>query len=237
MPRNGNLVLVHGAWHDGRAWTATIAHLHSAGFDAVWAPTLLGHGPHTPRAVTYSQIVAHLVEWIEAHDLRNVVLLGHSFGGTVITSVAALIPHRIARTVYLSAMVPLHGRSIQDDTATSEPQIDLSALYNAKDNTLVMNWEVWRQFIPDATEEVAREAFALLSPEGAAVQTEPVVLPEHWKRIPQSVITLEGDSLLPWATYAQRLPNVDRHVSLPGLSHEAMFSDPAALADAISRSV
>lgn len=236
MPKTDNLVLIHGGWHDGRAWTATIAHLHAAGFDAVWAPTLLGHGPHTPRAVTYAQTVDHLVAWIEAHDLQDVVLVGHSFGGALITSAAAALPHRIARTVYLSALIPQDGQSIQDDTAAGAPRIDLSGMYNPEDNTLTMTWDVWRQFLPDASEEVARAAFAMLSPEAAGLQTDPIRLPAVHKQIPQSVITLEDDTLLPWASYTSRLPNIDRQASIPG-SHEVMFSNPQALAGAITRVV
>lgn len=237
MPRTDPLVLVHGGWHDGWAWTETIRHLKAAGYGDIWAPTLLGHGPHTPRAVTYAQIVTHLARWIEAHDLRNVTLLGHSFGGLVITGTAELIPHRIARSVYLSAFVPVHGKSLQDDMAvSSDPEVDVSELYNAEDNTLIMSWDAWRKFIPDAPDPVARAAFELLSPEGAIPLAERVQLPDFHDKldIPQSVITLEGDTLMPWESFARRLTRVDRAVTIRG-SHEVMFSAPNLLADAIAR--
>ena len=242
MPRQSNpLVLVHGAWHDGYAWSETIRHLHAAGITEVWAPTLLGHGPHTPRAVTHTQIAEHLAAWIEFHDLAEAILVGHSFGGSVITQVTELIPERIARDVYVSAIIPLHGRSLMDDLDPQNPQcigettVDWFELYRPEDNTLVMTWDVWRRFISDADEPLARAAFAHLCPEGAIAQSERFDLHRFYGQltIPQSVVILEDDLLMPWDTYAARLPRVTRRVRTRG-SHQLMNSAPERLADAIA---
>ncbi|MFZ0039110.1 MAG: alpha/beta fold hydrolase, partial [Candidatus Acidiferrales bacterium] len=94
------LVLVHGSWHDGSAWQATIRQLKKNGHEA-FAPTMAGHGKGVDKAVNHSQCTQSIVDAIVAESLRDFVLVGHSFGGTVISKVAEAIPERIKRLVFL----------------------------------------------------------------------------------------------------------------------------------------
>src|SRR6516225_2938044 len=80
-------VLVHGSWHGGWAWEAVIRRLSEKGYD-VHAPTLAGHGPGVIRLrVTHQDCVASIVNYIQKHGLEDVILVGHSFGGTVVQKV------------------------------------------------------------------------------------------------------------------------------------------------------
>lgn len=106
-------VLVHGAWHGGWAWNRVAPLLRSAGHE-VHAPTLTGvsdraHLLHP--GVGLSTHVTDVVALIEAHDLSDVVLVGHSYGGQVITGVADAIPGRVAKRVYLDAFVGDDGEA------------------------------------------------------------------------------------------------------------------------------
>jgi pimeloyl-ACP methyl ester carboxylesterase len=109
-------VLVHGAWHGGWCWSRVAPLLREQGHD-VYTPTLTGLGERshlaTP-AVDLSTHVTDVVNVIEFEDLRNVILMGHSYGGQVITGVAGAIPERIGQLAYLDAMVPDDGQGIKD---------------------------------------------------------------------------------------------------------------------------
>lgn len=109
-------VLVHGAFHGGWCWRDVIAHLRGSGHEA-FAPTLTGLGERSHLASpavglsTHVCDVANLIEW---EDLRGVVLVGHSYGGMVITGVADRLADRLAAVVYLDALLPEDGRSVLD---------------------------------------------------------------------------------------------------------------------------
>ena len=98
-------VLIHGTWHGGWAWDAVVRELSGKGHRA-HAPTLAGHGPGVARqGITHQDCVASVVAYIDQQGLGDVILVGHSFGGTVVQKVAELLPGRIRRTVFLDALV------------------------------------------------------------------------------------------------------------------------------------
>jgi pimeloyl-ACP methyl ester carboxylesterase len=107
-------VLVHGAWHGGWCWIKTTRLLTDAA-NVVYTPTLTGLGERAHLARPEVDLDAHVqdvVATLETEELRNVVLVGHSYGGMVITGAAARVPNRIARLVYLDAFVPDVGQSV-----------------------------------------------------------------------------------------------------------------------------
>ena len=104
-------VLVHGAWHGGWCWRHVADLLRSRG-DAVTTPTLTGLGERVhllSASVDLETHITDLVQHLEFEDLRDVVLVGHSFGGCPITGAADRVPERIARLIYLDAAVLLDG--------------------------------------------------------------------------------------------------------------------------------
>ena len=109
-------VLVHGAFHGGWCWRRVEAILRAAGH-TVFAPTLTGLGERshllTPEVnlSTHIQDIINVLAW---EDLRDVVLVGHSYGGAVINGVADRAADRIGSIVYLDAVVPKNGQSTLD---------------------------------------------------------------------------------------------------------------------------
>jgi pimeloyl-ACP methyl ester carboxylesterase len=109
-------VLVHGAFHGGWCWRDVAAKLREAGHEVV-APTLTGLGERSHLAAPTVDLSSHvrdvgcLIEW---RELRDVVLVGHSYSGAVITGVADRWPDRLASLVYLDAVVPEDGQSVLD---------------------------------------------------------------------------------------------------------------------------
>jgi pimeloyl-ACP methyl ester carboxylesterase len=113
MAIHPTFVLVHGSWHDGDCWSPVRAHLTAAGFRSS-APTLPGHAAGDDRAsVTHDDYVAAVDAAVDAVD-GPVALVGHSFGGSVISRVAELRPERCAGLVYYSAFVPRDGDRVAD---------------------------------------------------------------------------------------------------------------------------
>ena len=103
------IVLVHGAWLGEWCWDGVIASLARRGRHAV-AVSLTGSGRRAAEngpEITLTDHVADVRAAIEALDAPEVVLVGHSYGGRVITRVWAEMPDRIAHLVYLDAHAPV----------------------------------------------------------------------------------------------------------------------------------
>jgi pimeloyl-ACP methyl ester carboxylesterase len=107
-------VLVHGSWHDGSAWKAVINHLEARGHQA-FAPTIAGHGKDVSKNVNHAQCTQSIADYIIDKDLTDIVLLGHSFGGTIIAKVAEAISTRIRRLIFFDAFVLNDGESLRDN--------------------------------------------------------------------------------------------------------------------------
>ncbi|MET0208782.1 MAG: alpha/beta hydrolase family protein [Burkholderiaceae bacterium] len=104
-------VLVHGAWGGAWIWRRVLAPLRAAGHE-VHAVTLTGDGEraHLRRPeISLDDHIADVTALIEAEELRDVVLVGHSYGGMVVTGAADALPDRVRQLVYVDAMVPLPG--------------------------------------------------------------------------------------------------------------------------------
>jgi pimeloyl-ACP methyl ester carboxylesterase len=109
-------VLIHPAWFGGWCWKKLSPLLRAQGHE-VFAPTLTGLGEraHLARPEVGLEIhVRDITNVIEYEDLHNVILVGNSSGGMVITGVADHMPERIARLVFLDAFVPMDGQSMLD---------------------------------------------------------------------------------------------------------------------------
>ncbi len=109
-------VLVHGGWCGGWHWDDVAARLRANRL-RVEVPTLPGMAERAREATPETGLHAHIDDvaaLIEREDLRDVVLVGHSYGGAVITGVAHRCGERIAELVYLDGFVPRHGESLAD---------------------------------------------------------------------------------------------------------------------------
>jgi pimeloyl-ACP methyl ester carboxylesterase len=104
-------VLVHGAWGGAWIWRRVLGPLRAAGHEA-HAVTLTGVGERAHlrhRDIALSDHVGDVVGLVEAEELQDIVLVGHSYGGMVVTGAADALPGRIKQLVYVDAMVPLPG--------------------------------------------------------------------------------------------------------------------------------
>ena len=115
-------LVCHGAWSAAWAWKKVRPLLRAAGHD-IFTPTYTGLGErshHAGRGITLDTHIADVLGVLECEDLRDIVLVGHSYGGMVATGVADRAAERIARIIYLDAFVPENGQSLFDLLPQSE---------------------------------------------------------------------------------------------------------------------
>ncbi len=112
-------VLVHGAWHGGWCWRRVSDLLEKQGHK-VFAPTLTGLGERShllTKDVNVSTHVTDIVNVLRWEDLKDVVLVGHSYGGLVINGVAEQAGDRISSIIFLDAFLPENGDSFLEKSS------------------------------------------------------------------------------------------------------------------------
>jgi len=112
-------VLVHGGAHGGWCYQRVARLLRAAGHE-VYTPTLTGLGERSHLVTPDVDLDLHIddvVAVLHYEDLRDVILVGHSYGGMVITGVADRAPERVGKLVYLDAANPADGQSLADIAA------------------------------------------------------------------------------------------------------------------------
>lgn len=152
------IVIVHGAWDGGWAWQGVARILQKHGHE-IYRPTLTGSGERVHLASPNVDLDTHLtdiVNVIRYENLRDVTLVGHSYGGYVITGVAERIPERLGQLIYLDAFVPESGKTMFDLIGP-----ELTAFMTQASQNMGDGWRV-PHFPPDAD----RRTDALVKPGG-----------------------------------------------------------------------
>lgn len=234
-------VMVHGAWHGGWCWKRVVPFLTMRGHE-VHTPTLSGCGEHAHTATAQIDLDAHVEDiraYLYLNDLRDVILVGHSYGGFVITGAADRIAERLQRLVYLDAFVPADGdsgASLSEAAAAGKP-----ALGNAsRDEILANRSDEFR--VPAPTAAMLGASMEIdsswlgprLTPMPAATAFQPLQLknPESTAALPRSyILCREGSGLFEYFAARARAANWDYHELDTG--HVPMITKPRATADAL----
>jgi hypothetical protein len=114
-------VLVHGAWHGGWCWGHVTKTLRSRGH-FVSTPTLTGLGERShllTQNIDFETHVLDIQNHIEYERLYDIILVGHSYGGNVVTVVADRMVERIKKLIFLDADIAEHGRCAMDQIPRS----------------------------------------------------------------------------------------------------------------------
>ncbi|GGB79563.1 salicylate esterase [Marinobacterium zhoushanense] len=231
-------VLVHGACHTGAEMEATAAHIREAGY-STHCPTLAGNRPEDDRrAVGLEDAVRSLIDYIEAEDLRDVRLAGHSYGGMVIAQVVDRIPERISRVIFCNAFVPLDGEALVDLVPPHYAAL-FAALAAENNQSVTFPFPVFREaFMNDATLAFAQECYQKLNLQPYRTFTDPAHLqtPLAESAVGKSYVNCQQDTALPhslpWHPRLSERLGLFRLVECPG-SHELLFTDPKRFAQAI----
>jgi len=115
-------LVCHGAWSAGWAWKKMHPLMNKAGHRLV-TPTYTGLGERAHLAhpaIDLETHIADMLQVIKYEDLRDFVLIGHSYGGMVATGVADRACDKVRQLIYVDAFVPQDGQSLLDFLADSE---------------------------------------------------------------------------------------------------------------------
>jgi pimeloyl-ACP methyl ester carboxylesterase len=222
-------VLVHGAWHGGWCWKRLSSALQAPGVE-IYTPTLTGLGERAhlaSRDVSLETHIQDVLGTIESERLDDVILVGHSYAGVVVTAVADRVPQRVSRLVYLDAMVPKTGQSLYD---TAGP------VFRERIEGLVKTQgEGWYIPLPTAERmglfDQSDIDFAMprLVPHPARTFAEAVTLKSPWgKPVRRTYINCIGKST-PGGPRSSQAAGIDDYHEL-STGHDAMVTMPIELA-------
>lgn len=231
-------VLVHGAWHTGELLEDVARPIRGAGHEC-YCPTIAGNRPGDDRtAVGLNEAAQSIVDFINDRDLYNVRLVGHSYGGMVISKVVDTIPDGITRLVYWNAFVPLNGESLVDMCPPHYVSL-FDQIAAANNGAVMLPPPVWREaFINDAELALAQASYEKLNPHPYKTMTDPISLKAELAtlEVGKSYVNSQQDismpHSLPWHPRLSERLGLFRLVELPG-SHEVCFTNPALLAQKI----
>jgi pimeloyl-ACP methyl ester carboxylesterase len=228
-------VLVHGGGHGGWCYQRVARILRAKGHE-VYTPTMTGLAEREhllSPAVDLDMHVTDIVKVLQFEDLRNVVLVGHSYGGMVITGAADRATDRIGGLVYLDAAYPQNGQSLVDIAGT--------LMFAARKASRVVNGIELVLF--PGTDPMS--FYGVTDPEQIAWM-KPKLTPHPWKcfeqklvldneaamrKIPQSFIVCSSHMDDPSRAALKALSN-GRFWEID-TGHDLMISEPAAVADAL----
>lgn len=231
-------VLVHGAWHTGQQLEAVAEHIRQQGHE-VHCPTLAGNRPGDNRqTVGLNEAAQSLADYLTQHELKSVRLVGHSYGGMVISQVAQWVPQALSRLVYVNAFVPEPGQCLNDMVPPHYIQL-FDAIASQSAGSVMLPFPIWREgFINDADLSLATSAYEQLNPHPYKTFTDKVDMasPLAASLLGKSYVNCTMDTAmphsLPWHPRLSERLGLFRYVECKG-SHEAWFTEPAALAQAI----
>ena len=234
-------VLVHGTGHGGWCWKFVRDILDEQGH-RVYTPTLTGCGERSHLLhpdiglELHIQDIVNVLEW---EEIENVVLVGHSYAGLVISGVADRAKERLRHLVYLDAIVPRDGDSLltarrdisPEEMAANEQQLRRIA----PDGNYIVGFSAERFGIPPEPADVVAWVERRLTPHPIKSWLDPVKFENGGEEgVPCTFIectepAMPGSGLNAHAKYAQEHPDW-RYVELK-TGHDAMVTEPQACAD------
>ena len=223
-------VLVHGAWQGNWVWERVADRLRAAGH-RVYTPSLTGLGERAHLAgpeIDLDTHIADVIGVIEHHELDNILLCGHSYGGMVVAGVADRLASRIKSLVFLDAFIPTQGKSMFDLQPAERAQAMREEARREGDG-----WRVKRlsgnYFKVASPDDVARlDRRAVDHPIGTMEQK--ANLTGAWEKIPHLTYIRAGGHNGPFAQFGDRVRRDERwqYFELP-CGHNVMLDLPEAL--------
>ena len=231
-------VLVHGACVTGEQYEPAAAIIRKMGHE-VHCPTLAGNRPgDDPSEFGLQQAADSLVAYLREHQLKQVRLVGHSYGGMVISQVADMVPELIRRLVYVNAFVPEPGQSLIDMAPPQLVQM-LDAIAAANKGAIMIPFPLWREaFMNDADLELATWAYNKLILHPYKTFTDKISLkqPLAALNVGKSYVNCQQDTALPhsmpWHPRLSERLGLFRLVECKG-SHGIWVTDSETIAHAV----
>ncbi|TKC57120.1 alpha/beta hydrolase [Pedobacter hiemivivus] len=228
------IILIHGAWSDASSWDAVIPLLNAEGGEVINV-NLAGHGKDETSfaGITFQTYVDQVKAAIGTRS--NVVLVGHSFAGLVISQVAEQIPAQIKDLIFLAAALPHDGDSLlslakQDPASHISKSLTIDQEHGA---AIIAKDAVADIFAADAPVQVQEYIAAHVKPEPLAPLATPVQLTDtNFGSIRKVYIHTVNDNAIsyPAQQYMVKAGKVDKVYTLQS-SHTPFVSMPDELAE------
>lgn len=231
-------VLIHGAWHTGELLEDTAAPIRAAGHE-VHLPTIGGNRPGDDKSIGLEEAFAPIADYFESNDITDAVVMGHSYGGMIITLLGDRMPERIRRLVYWNAFVPNSGEALNDMIPPHYIGLFEELAAASGDGSVVAPFPIWREaFINDADYELAEKTYGMLNPHPYKTFADKAKLskaPAEFE-FGKSYLNCRQDTALPhsmpWHPRLSEKLGMFRLVEMDG-SHEACFTNPTLLGEKI----
>ncbi|OCT14540.1 salicylate esterase [Paenibacillus pectinilyticus] len=231
-------VLIHGSWADASFWAGVAAELSKKGH-TVYVPEFPGHGADPNKNVTHAMISKSVADFISSNNLHNVILIGHSFGGSVIQKVAELVPNRIKRLVFYNAFVLKDGEALADELPPSVVEQFKQLTASSKNNTITLPFDFFREaFTNLASLQQAQAIYKKAFPEPAGPLFEKLDLKKFYSlSIPKSFVHIMEDNVIPfgdpnygWHPHMSSRLGLFRFLQLHGDHMTTAFYEPKLVA-------
>jgi pimeloyl-ACP methyl ester carboxylesterase len=226
-----NYLLIHGAMRGAWLWDKLMPLLMKAGGNPI-AIDLPGHGDRVAEGsfATMTAYVDDVVHFIRNENLRDLVLVGHSMSGIVISKVAEEVPERVKHLVYLAAVVPKNNEALID-LLTKERQATLSKLHGKVKEIFGTLEQLRPMYFTDLEGEEKEFYMKQLTPQSLAVFFEKIQFKQFPNiDIPKTyILGLKDKSLPPELTrkFAERLGVKPAEIDA---GHDLMVSRPDEVA-------
>jgi len=218
-----NIMLVHGAWADGSCWSKVILLLQAKGYNVTAAQIPL-QSLTDDIAVTRRLLSAHT---------SPTVLVGHSYGGAVITGAATAAP-QVKALVYITAFGLDEGESLESLSEQGPPSPGSAAIEPDDKGFLWINRDKFhKSFAGGATDDEAVIMAAVQKPLGFAAFGGQESTPA-WKTIPSWYLTCTDDQMIPPPAQEFLAKRMNATVRSVASSHCPFMSHPQDVADIIS---
>jgi pimeloyl-ACP methyl ester carboxylesterase len=222
-------VLGHGGRHGGWCWKRVSPLLRAAGHD-VYTPTYTGLGERKHLLSPSIDLTTHIqdvVGVLEYEDLAGVILVGHSYGGMVVTGVTDAVPDRIAHLVYLDAAIPEDGESLIDVLPAAQHLRELA-------ETRGDGWRLPAEYASPASYDVTDPADAQwvaskLADQPFRCYTQPLQLRGNTSHVPRTFIYCTQSNSIPASCRERARSGPNWHYRELEAGHDAMVTAPAAL--------
>jgi pimeloyl-ACP methyl ester carboxylesterase len=221
-----NFVLVAGAWLGSWAWDEVVPGLREAGH-GVHPLTLSGLADKRALPVGRQTHVRDIVHEVERLDLREVVLVGHSYSGIPVGQAAERIGDRLARVVFVDASVPADGESFVSTWWEGPEKLEAAIAGNGGSWAPLTEADCAGQGLTD--EQIAR-FLAGATPHPGASLADPAVLSRPLGELPATYVKCLLDGPEPTADVAGLLAGERWRLVEMNTGHWPMFSQPQELA-------
>jgi pimeloyl-ACP methyl ester carboxylesterase len=217
-----NVVLVHGAWADGSSWSGVIEALHARGHqvDAVQLPmtSLEADIDTTRRAI---------------EKIGATVVVGHSYGGFVMTAAAADMP-TVQSLVFVAAYAPIHGETVASISHAAAPMPGGRAIIYGDDGWTSVDPDQFGSALgADLSLDTQRILAAVQGPTHVSCLITAIDTEIAWQNLPCRYVVSTDDQILDPALQRAFAARIDARVTeVPG-SHLALLSHPTTVAGAI----